>query len=167
MISAIKKRRSVREYLAGSVSEEKLTAILTSAMYSPSANAIYPWELVVVKNPQTKDLLSKVTPWSTHIKEADVVIAVVGNEKESPDWVEDCSIVAEHLWLAITDEDLGSCWTQIRGNDNAEKEVKEILGIPSENRVLCLMPIGTPAKTLPEHTEEEFNKTKIKYEKYK
>ena len=107
MISAIKKRRSVREYLAGSVSEEKLTAILTSAMYSPSANAIYPWELVVVKNPQTKDLLSKVTPWSTHIKEADVVIAVVGNEKESPDWVEDCSIVAEHLWLAITDEDLG------------------------------------------------------------
>ncbi len=167
MIPSIKKRRSIREYLNQPIAEEKLKQILSSAMYSPSANDIHPWELVVVKDSPTKELLSKTTPWSAHVKSAGVVIAVIGHEKESNDWIEDCSIVAEHIWLEATEQELSSCWVQIRGNANAEKGVKEILGIPQELRVLCLMPIGVPAKDLPEHKEDEFDKSKIKYERYK
>lgn len=166
MISAIKKRRSVREYLTQAISEEKLKEILTAAMYAPSANALYPWEIIVIRDPQNKDRLSKVTPWALHAAQADVVLAILGKEKDSDDWVEDCSIVAEHMWLEATEQELASCWIQIYGNDNAEKEVRNILGIPPEIRVLCLMPLGYPAVSESEHSEEEFNKKKIKKEKY-
>lgn len=167
MIDAIKKRRSVRQYLDEDIPEEILDEILLSVMYVPSANAIYPWDLVVVKDAQTKEALAKTTPWSSHISGAEVVIAVVGHEKESADWVEDCSIVAEHIWLAATEQGLSSCWTHIRGNDNAEKEVKKLLNIPDDYRVLCLMPLGKPAQEPDEHTKDAFDKSKIKYEKYK
>jgi nitroreductase len=166
MIEAIKKRRAVREYLPDSIGEEKINNILSAAMYSPSANAIYPWDLVVIKKEETREKLSKITPWALHVKDAPVVVAVVGHEKESPNWVEDCSIVAEHIWLEAANQGLSSCWVQIRGNDNAQKEIKDLLNIPEENRVLCLMPIGIPAKEVEEHTDESFDKSKIKQEKY-
>lgn len=157
----------MREYLNQTVSEEKLSEVITAAMYAPSANDIHPWELVVVQDAASKELLSKVTPWSSHAKSADTVIAVIANAGESNDWVEDCSIVAQHIWLEAQEQGLGSCWIQIRGNANAEQSVKEILGIPEDFRVLCLMPLGVPAKVPPEHQEDEFDKSKVKYERYK
>jgi len=167
MIQAIKKRRATREYLNQSIPEEKLDNIIEAAMYAPSANAIYPWELIVVTNLETREELAKVTPWSAHAKEAPAVIAVLGLEKESPYWVEDCSIVAQNIWLQAAEEGLSSCWIQIRNNGNAEKEVKEILELPEGVRVLCLMPIGMPAKPQAEHGKEAFKKDKVMYEKYK
>jgi len=167
MIEAIKKRRSVREYLAEAIPEEKINQILMAAMCAPSANALYPWDLVVVSNPETKEILAKATPWSSHAQSAAVVIVVVGHPQKSSEWLEDCSITAEHLWLEATEQGLSSCWIQIRGNDTAEKEIKELLNIPEECRVLCLMPLGKPAVTSPEHGDDKFDKSKVKYEKYK
>ena len=167
MIDAIKKRRSVREYLAESIPEEKIQEIIKAAMYAPSARALYPWDLVVIREAETKELLAKVTPWSTHAKDADAIIVVVGQEKESPNWIEDGTIAAEHIWLEATEQGLASCWIQVRGHENAEKSVKEILNIPEDHRVLCLMPLGVPAKLEEEHSEDDFDKKRIKYEKYK
>ncbi|MDO8669551.1 MAG: nitroreductase family protein [Candidatus Buchananbacteria bacterium] len=166
MIEAIKKRRAVRDYLAEKISDDKLNDIMAAAMYSPSANAKYPWDLVIIKDNSNKEKLSKLTPWAIHLKDASVIIAVIGHEKESSDWVEDCSIVAEHIWLEATNQGLGSCWVHIRGNDNAEKEVKELLHVPEDYRVLCLMPLGVPVKDEPEHSEEDFDRSKIKQESY-
>lgn len=167
MVQAIKKRRAAREYLNQSIPEDKLNRVIEAAMYAPSANAIYPWKLIVVTKLETREELAKATPWSAHAKEAPVVIAVLGLEKESPYWVEDCSIVAQNIWLQATEEELSSCWIQIRNNSNAEKEVKTILKIPDDLRVLCLMPIGVPAKPPKEHGQEAFKKDKVLYEKYK
>jgi nitroreductase len=167
MINSIKSRRAHREFLGDPISEEKLQEIIKAGMFAPSANAKYPWELIVVKENQTKELLSKATPWSTFAKDASVIIVVIGNETESSEWIEDCSIVAEHIWLEATAQELGACWVQIRNQSNAEADVKEILNIPEDYRVLCLIPIGIPAKTLPEHEESDIDKSKIKYEKYK
>lgn len=167
MITSIKHRRAVREYLSDAVGEEKIREILEAAAFAPSANAKYPWDLVVVKDRTTKELLAKVTPWATFANEADTIIAVIGHEEDSAEWVEDCAIVAEHIWLEATKQGLGSCWIQIRNQGNAEKDVKEILNIPDKHRVLCLMPIGVPAKKLPEHDEAAIDRKKFKMEKYK
>lgn len=166
MIEAIAKRRSIREYLDETVSEDALHDILLSAFYAPSANGLYPWELVIIEQTETKDWLSKVTPWSGPAKTASAVIAVIGREQDSPQWIEDASIAAEHLWLAATDHGLGVCWLQIRGNNNAEKEIKEKLNVPEGCRVLCLLTIGKPTKTEAAHEESAFDKSKIKYERY-
>jgi nitroreductase len=167
MISAIKKRHAIREYLNEPISDEKITEILKTAAFAPSANAKYPWELIVVKETATKEMLSKTTPWATFAKDAGAIIAVIGHETDSPEWVEDCSIVAEHLWLEAAEQGLGACWIQIRNQGNAEKETKEILNIPDKHRVLCLMALGVPAKNLSEHDESNIDKNKIKYEQYK
>ena len=166
MIPAIKKRRSVREYKDEDIPEKKLKEILMATMFAPSAHHKQPWDLVVVKEKTMINKLSQATPWSTHAATAPVIIAVVGYEKESAEWVEDCSIVAEHIWLEVTEQGLSSCWIQIKGNDNAEKEVKELLNVPEDHRVLCLMPIGVPNQDIPEHTEDKFDKSKIKQEGY-
>lgn len=167
MIPAIKSRRAHREFLGEPVSEEKLQEIIKAGMFAPSANGKYPCELIVIKNNATKELLSKTTPWSTFAKDAGVLIAVIGNEKDSADWVEDCSVVAEHLWLETTEQELGACWIHIRNQGKAETDVKEILNIPDNYRTLCLMAIGVPVKNLPAHAESDIDKAKIKYEKYK
>ena len=167
MITSIKYRRAVREFLSDPVADEKVREILEAAAFAPSANAKYPWELVIVKDHETKELLAKVTPWATFAKDAGAIIAVIGNEQESGEWIEDCSIVAEHIWLEATKQGLGSCWIQIRNQGNAEKDVKEMLGIPDKFRVLCLMPIGVPAKKLPEHDGSNIDRSKFRMEKFK
>lgn len=167
MINAIKNRRAHREFLNEPIADEKIQEILKAAACSPSANAKYPWELVVVKDQATKELLAKTTPWATFASSAAAVIAVIGLEQDSADWVEDCSIVGEHIWLEATDQNLGCCWIQIRNQGNAEKNVREILNIPETHRVLCLLPIGVPAKKLPQHKDNIIDRSKLKFEKYK
>jgi nitroreductase len=167
MIKAIKSRRAHREFLNQPIPEEKIAELLKSAAGAPSANAKYPWEIIVVKEEQTKDLLSKTTPWSTFAKDADTILVIVGHEQESAEWIEDCAIVAEHIWLEAAEQNLGCCWIQIRNQGQAEDSVKEILNIPGHLRVLCLLPVGVPTKNLPEHDYEAFDKSKFKAEKYK
>lgn len=167
MIDSIKRRRAVREFLDQAIPEQKIQEIIRAASFAPSANAIYPWELVLVKEDVAKEQLSKVTPWAIFAKEAALIVAVIGDEEESPEWIEDCSIVAEHIWLEAVNQGLSTCWIQIRNQGNAENEVRKILNIPSEKRILCLLPIGVPAKDLPEHTDESVDKSKIKYETYR
>lgn len=49
MLKAIKKRRSVREYLPKEVEKEKLDEILKAAMFSPTAHNRRSWEFAVVR----------------------------------------------------------------------------------------------------------------------
>jgi nitroreductase len=167
MISAIKNRRSHREFLDQPIPENKIKEVINAGLAAPSANAKYPWEIVVTKDEELKKLLAKTTPWSTFAEKAEVIITVVGNEAESPFWIEDCSIVAEHLWLEATEQELGACWIQIRNQGGAEASVKEILNIPEKLRVLCLIAIGVPAEKTEATEEKDLAREKVKYETYK
>lgn len=166
MIDAIRLRRAVRDYIEQPIPEQLMQEIMTAAMYAPSANGVYPWEFVIVENAETRDWLSKLTPWSAPAKTAAAAVVIIGHETDSPQWVEDCAVAAEHLWLAAVDRGLGGCWIQIRGNANAEKELKERLHIPDEHRVLCLLTLGTPVKDETPHDDTAYDKSKVKYEKY-
>jgi nitroreductase len=45
-----------------------------------------------------------------------------------------------------------------------EKHVQEVLGLPEELRVLCLVPVGHPAESKPPHTK--YDDAKVHYEGY-
>lgn len=171
MLDVIKKRRSIRRYLPREVEEEKIIEILKAAMFSPSANHRRPWEFIVVKDSKTRNKLSLSTNWSSFAGGAPVVIVVVSDETKSREWLEDASIVGEHIYLEATNQGLGTCWVQIRDSkrpngDGAEDYVRSLLGIPSNFRVVCLMPIGYPAEELPEHSDTEFEQSKLHQEKW-
>jgi nitroreductase len=172
MIEAIRKRRSIRKFLSKPVEEQKVKEILKAAMYSPSAMHRRPWHFIVVRRQEIKDKLAKATPWCSFVKDAPVVIVVAAKPGLlSRFWIEDCSIAAENIYLEATNQGLSTCFCQILGAKTAwlkdsETYVKEVLDTPKSVRILCLMPLGYPAEKKPPHTEKEFDKEKLHYERW-
>lgn len=169
MLEAIKKRRSYRDFQERPVEEEKLREILKAAMFAPSAGHQRLWEFIVVKDQKIKDNLAATKTWSYFVNRAPVVIVVCS--KEGRHWLEDASIAAENIYLETTNQGLGTCFVQIKNSQredgsDAEKYIKNLLGVPPKIHVLCLMPIGYPKEVLPEHDDSEFEEVKIHQEKY-
>ena len=134
-------------------------------MYSPSAMHSRPWEFIVVKEQNLKNKLAEATPWCDFVKDASVVLVIAA--RESPQWIEDCSIAAEAIYIEATNQDLGTCFCQILDpKTHNEEYVRQLIKAPKDVRILCLMPLGYPAEVKSEHTEEEFEKSKIHYEKW-
>jgi nitroreductase len=57
----------------------------------------------------------------------------------------DVAIALDHITLAAVEQGLGTCWIGAFHQD----QVKQILGIPDEIRVVELMPLGYPADPTP------------------
>jgi len=171
MHELFKKRRSVRDFQEKEITDFQIKQILTAAMVAPSGRHACPWEFILVKDPKTKDKLSKLRRYGRFIKDAPIAIVIVGKEKESNLWVQDCSLAAGHIYLEATNQGLGTCWVNIKDSKtddgkDAEQAVKEILGIPDDLRVLCIMPIGHPRGEVQPHTEEEYRDEIVHREKW-
>jgi nitroreductase len=167
MLKAIKKRRSHRKYQEKEVEEKKINEVLKAAMFSPSSHHRRPWEFIIVKDKKKLNQLATVTPWASFLVQAPVAIVVCSSE-DHYNWIEDCSIAAENIYLEATHQDLGTCFIQIRHQENKhrEKKVKEILSIPDQIRVLNIMPLGYPKEELEKHGQKEFEQDKIHWEQY-
>ncbi len=157
MLEAIKKRRSIRQYLAKEVEKEKVDEILKAAMTSPSAHDRRPWRFWLVWDKEKKEKLAKIQPWASFVAEAPVVL-VIGSD-EDRNWVENCAVVASFVYLEATNQGLGTCWVQVRGmktekGGESEEEVRKIINASDEIRILCLLPLGYPQKKFPEQSGE-------------
>ena len=140
VFEAIQKRHSVRAYKSTPIPEEKLMKILEAGRLAPSASNIQPWHFIVVKDPEKRKKLAK-SKWAKFLAEAPVVIVGCGNQKASPKWfMVDVAIAMQNMVLAATSEGLGTCWV---GSFN-EREVKELLKIPENYRVIALLAVGYP-----------------------
>jgi nitroreductase len=172
MLDAIKKRRSYRDFKPDLVEEEKLKEILKAAMYAPSANHMRMWEFIVVKDKEVLDKLAATKQWSYFVNKASLCIVLVSKKDEhNKYWIEDGCISASHIYLEAVNQGLGTCFVQVYGSkrddgEDAEKYVRKILDVPDDLGILCLMPLGYPKNELPEHSEAEFEKEKIHFEKY-
>lgn len=171
MLPAIKSRHSIRSYQDKPVEDEKIREILLAAFVAPSANHIYPWQFVVVKDPATKEKLSQATNWCSFIKDAPIVIIIIGEEEKSREWVEDAGIATENMVLEAVNQGLGSCFIQVRESkrpdeSDSEKYVKELLNIPGNLRVVFMLPIGYPAEQKEPHGESDYKEQKVHFEKY-
>lgn len=165
MNDIFKKRRSVREYTDENITDEQLKQILHAAMAAPSANHINPWEFVIVRDKETLHRLSEIGMWQKFIADCNVGIVITANPADTDKWVQDCSIVGAHIYLESANQGLGCCWANVLGDINKENErerlVKEILDIPKENRVVCIMTLGYPKEKLKENSEEEYMEEKV------
>ena len=164
----IRKRRSVRKYTDEEVKDEHIFEILKAAFYSPSASNRRPWHFIVVKDEDMKKKLSKTHKWSSMVADASVVIVVCADEEEASRWIEDASIATEHMHLKAHDLGLGSCWIAVRSEDTKKREnyVSDLLNIPENIRVLCLLPIGYPDEDKSEHDDEEIIEHRIHHDSF-
>jgi len=161
----------VRAFLDKEVTYEQIQQILTAAMVAPSGRNIRPWEFIIVKDKETRKKLGQLRIRGKYVIDAPVTIVVLGKEKESNLWIQDCSLAAGYIYLETTNQGLATCWVNAIGSKtddgrDAEKVYKEILGVPDDVRMLGMFPIGYSAEKIQEHNEVEYNKKIVHKEKW-
>lgn len=146
-IDTILARRSIRKYTGRPVDDGEIQKLLEAGMAAPSSNNRKPWHFVVVREPETLAGLADVHPYGKMLGGAAAAIAVCGDTGISPDyWVQDCSASTENILLAVTALGLGAVWLGCHPRADRVAAVREILGIPEEYGILCLISIGHPAE---------------------
>ena len=166
--TAISTRKSVRAFQDRDVPEQIITRLLEAVRLAPSASNRQEWRFVVVRSPETRRRLVRAASEQRFVGEAPVVIACCA---ETDGHVMPCghlcypidvAIAIDHLTLCAAAEGLGTCW--IGAFD--EGQVKEILGIPPQIRVVALLPVGYPQDPAPvEKTRLPLERI-IKYERW-
>jgi len=135
----VRRRRSIRRYRDDPVPRESILRVLEAARLAPSAGHRQPWHFIVVRDRELIVRLAGTQGWAAG---APVVIVAVADPEASPRWCfNDLAVAFEHLVLAATDLGLGTCWMGLMYRD---AEVKGLLGIPDELKVVAMTPIGVP-----------------------
>ena len=150
-LDAIRKRCSLKLHLSKKpVEPEKLEQVLEAARLAPSARNLQPWRFVVVQCDEAiYELVSGAFPESNQmLKNAALLILICAREEDDmtrdgkPYYLFDAGLTVENLLLAATD--LGLLTHQIVMFD--EGEVKRILEIPDDYRVVLATPLAYPAE---------------------
>ncbi|MEK7448032.1 MAG: nitroreductase family protein [Planctomycetota bacterium] len=149
----IKKRRSIRKYKPDPIPDDKFNRIMEAVRLAPSGKNGQPWRFVIVRDNRLKEELVQACKGQTFMAEAPVIIAACGSDAESyqkqggymTSMVIDVSIALDHLTLAATAEGLATCWI----GAFSEPEVKKLLNVPDNLRVVALTPLGWPAEEPP------------------
>jgi nitroreductase len=155
-LELVKKRTSCRQYLEKDVPEEKINYCLSAAKHAPSACNKQPWRFIVVKDKELRDLICKKAllpglpmPWLQQVPVIVVVCAKTSFITHSfasilsgiKYHLIDIGIAGEHFVLAAETQNLGTCWI----GWFKEKQVKKILSIPKNIKVLSLISLGYSA----------------------
>lgn len=159
-MDVVRNRRSIRQYTDEPVSAEQIDALKEAVLRAPSSRGLRAGRFVFVTDPAALIELSRCKPrYADFLDGAGLGVVVGADESVSDVWIEDASIAATVLQLAVADLGLGSCWVQIRGRDHAEgvsseARVREICGLPETVRVVCVLSVGVPAEIKPPWPEE-------------
>ena len=142
------KRRSMRKFTEESVSEDDLRLLMRAALMAPSSKGLHSWQFTVVEDKEKiAQLASCKAQGSDFLSGAPMAVVVMADPEVSDVWVEDASVASTMLLFQAEDLGLGSCWVQVRerqdadGND-AESNVRNILGIDPKWRILSIIAIG-------------------------
>lgn len=153
VLEMIQKRRSLRKYKGDSIPEDVLQRVLEAARLAPSGKNYQPWKFIIVQDKELKEKLAQASAEQFFMVEAPIIIVGCGFPDDSyshmgrymKSWPVDVTIALEHLILQAAEEGLGTCWI----GSFEETEVKSILNIPENVRVLALTPLGYPDETPP------------------
>ena len=167
-----KSRRSMRKFASRQVEQEKIDAIIETALRSPSGRGARPWAFVVVRDEESLAKLSVAKPMgAAFLKGASVGIVICGDPSASHLWIEDCAIAAVSMQYAAHSMGLGSRWAQMRGNNYSEKQssrdyIAELIGLPGNLDVECIVAIGYPGEETTPYRKEDLAFDKVSYERY-
>jgi len=143
---AIKLRKSVRAFSEKPVPEEVLGRVLEAARLAPSASNRQEWRFVVVQEPEMRKRMSQASMNQPHVAEAPVVLACCAETDGHvmpcghQSYLIDVAIAITHITLSAAAEGLGTCWI----GAFSENQVREVLQIPQNIRVVAVLPLGYP-----------------------
>ena len=150
-INTLLTRRSVRRYKPDQVSDELLDTVLNAGQYAASGMNSQNTVLVAVRDPETRDQLSKMNAAvmgssNDPFYGAPCVVVVLANTTRGT-WVEDGSLVIGNLMAAAHSVGLGSCWIhrarEMFDSDEGKALLKE-WGLPETMRGVGNCILGYP-----------------------
>ena len=149
-LETIFSRKSVREYTDQVVTDEQVETLLRAAMAAPSGMDRRPWRFVVIRDPEVRAALVGQSVYT----ECSVLIAVCGETtmswrdgevRDNPNWTADCAAATENLLLAAESMGLGAVWTAGYPYPDRMDPARDVLGLPDNVSLYCLVPVGYPA----------------------
>jgi len=136
---AIQKRLSIRQYADSSIPKEDMDVLLEALRRAPSANNNQNWEFALVDDPALKHRLVPACQNQSFVRDCSYFIAGVADP--SLKWhMVDITIAMTNLTLQAAEMGYGTCW--IGAFD--ENQVKQILNIPDDKKLVICMTLGTP-----------------------
>ncbi len=154
----VRHRHSVRQYQADMpVEEEKLHAILETAIAAPSAGDLQAYRIIAVTDPERRRELSEAANRQAFIADAPVCLVFCTDAHRSEEQfgergralyaVQDATIAAAYAQLAVVAAGMASTWV---GHFD-EGALARILGLEPTLVPVALLCLGYPAE-LPEPT---------------
>ncbi len=157
-IEFLKTRRSIRRYTDEAVSDATLHTLMEAVRWSPSWANTQCWEIVIVRDPDTRaalqDTVYPKNPATKAIAAAPVLLVLCGKLNTSGyyndmvttkfgDWfMYDLGIATQTLCLTAHHMGLGTVIVGLFDHDRAAR----ILGVPDGHEVVSMIPLGHPAK---------------------
>jgi nitroreductase len=167
LLELLQQRRSIRQFKPDPITSEEIAQLTEALLRSPSSRGLNPWHFVVIDDPQ---LLARLAHAKAHgaafLAGAPLAVAICAEPTRSDVWIEDCAIAAIILQLTVESLGLGSCWAQMRLRSDAkgcsaEANVREILNLPADWCVDCIIGIGHPLRRLAGHPPESLLSAKV------
>jgi 5,6-dimethylbenzimidazole synthase len=186
LFTAIRERRSCRDFLPEPVSDESIEKILEAAIWAPSPLNMQGWEFIVITNQEVKEKIyseaERCREWALEksgwkwlggykadfLKSAPVIIAVIGDPKKTgvDMFLEEgkvgyqyaCAAAIQNMHLAAHALNLGSLWFTFFD----KKNLSDILSIDPEKTPVSLVCIGK-AGSEPQETPRKDVKEKTTY----
>ena len=140
LIDKVLSRRSIRAYTKKKIPTPVLNNILEAGRQAPSAGNRQPWHFIAISDEEIKQTLS----WGQvnwFIKNAPLTI--VGCATDTSIWSRtDTAIALQNMVIAAWVMGVGSCWL----GSFKEGDVKQLLNIPDDWKVVALIAFGYPAE---------------------
>lgn len=159
-LDLINNRASYRgKYKTTPVPREKLRAILEAGLAAPSGCNKQTTSLIAVDDPEMLGKL-KHQLQKASFENAPAMVCVLTRRTIAYDdrcfHVQDYAAAIENMLLAIVALGYQSCWYEgyITDKDQIGRKMADILGVPEDMELVCVMPVG--------EAEEEFSRKEKK-----
>ena len=141
-IAFLRRLRAVRNFRPDPVPQEVVDDLLQVARWSGSASNRQPWELVVVRDPETLRQLAALEGSVKHLADAPLgIVLVLAGERPEQEAYDDGRL-SERIMLAAAAHGVGSCIGWFRGE--GREAARELLGVPQERTVRTVLSLGYP-----------------------
>ena len=155
----VKERRSIRSFQDKDILDKEIEMILEAGRWTPSASNRQPWEFIVIKDKEIKLKVAKTASYGMFMKEAPVLIAIIGKTRISPKWyIIDTSLVTMNMMLMAWSLGIGTCWI---GTMNRER-AREVLKLKETDYVATILPFGYPEGEIPSPTARKSKEKLVK-----
>jgi nitroreductase len=148
LLEGIYSRRSVRNFSNRPVERDQVLELVKAGSWAPSGLNNQPWRFVIIRDPEKRGELARLTRYSRIVEEAPVAIAVfidrdaVYHETKDHQAVGAC---LQNMLLAAHAVGLGAVWLgEILKNAGA---VRLALGLPENLELMALIAVGHPGRT--------------------